>query len=551
MSRTGLANAAFVLILAAFAFLHLHRMASISPTWDEGTDIAITQCLARTHNPFACLDDISQTRLPYFIHALVPPAIKAQDAISFIASALTLLMLYAFARREFGLGVATLTAALYVTSPQILASGRMLMTHANALFMFFTTASFIAFYYFVRGRLPGPPTRTDKSVCATPAGVSATTSKSTAERCGTDTLVCALDIPNAGNRKALILSAVAFGLATSCSILGVFNGIVIGFFYAMTRRYAWRDLLFIPIAIATFFATSIIYLKPALLAKLIRACTLPNPYPFWNYLNLGTPHAPWYFSLVVFVIKIGPWWLALAAACYATTLHRPRRLQTTFLASFAIALLINFALKGFVFRYDAPHHQVQFYPLVCLGLAAVIVEHRMTKPLIAAIVLCFAIQLYDVIRFFPNYLFYGAQYGDRFIGEFYGPAVMHGQDRGPVNAYIDTLLARDPNVRILVADNNALERPEANFVPFTRRDPAVRYEYAFVDRLYAVHFRFPERDAYNAYIAARYVEDYTYYFPTHKWMYRVMKLSLGEGSLDGARETLTYRGTVAGWRHGG
>ena len=478
-----LANAAFVVIFAAFTFLHLHRMASISPTWDEGTDIAITQCLARTHTPFACLDDISQTRLPYFIHALVSPAIKAQYAISFVASALTLLMLYVFARREFGLGVATLTGALYATSPQLLSSGRMLMTHSNILFTMFTTASLIAFYYFVRGR-----------------------------------------------RSCLILSAIAFGLATSCSILGVFNGIAIAVFYAMQRRYAWRDLIFIPIAIATFFATSIIYLKPALLVQLIRACTLSNVYPFWNYLNLGSPHAPWYFSLVVFVIKIGPWWLVLAAACYATSLHRPRRLQTKFLASFGIGLLINFALKGFVFRYDAPHHQVQFYPLVCLGLAAVILEHRVTKLLIAAIVLCFAIQLSDVVRFFPNYLFYGAQYGDRFIGEFYGPAVMHGQDRGPINAYIDTLIARDPNVKILVADNNALERPEANFVPFTKRDPAVPYEYAFVDRLFATHVRFPERDAYNAYIAAHYVDDYTYYFPTGKWMYRVLKLNPAERS---------------------
>jgi hypothetical protein len=515
MSRVRLANAAFVLIFAAFAFLHLHRIASISPTWDEGTDIAITQCLARTHNPFGCLDDISQTRLPFFIHALVlmlTPSINAQYAISFTASALTLLMLYAFARREFGLGVATMTAALYVTSPQILAAGRMLMTHANILFTMFTTALFIAFYYFVRKRSAGgppagpPPARRQVKSASEPLAVQP---------------------PSRRRYEAtwLILSAIAFGLATSCSILGVFNGIFIAVFYAMTRRYAWRDLLFIPIAIATFFATSVIYLNPTLLVKLIRACTLPNPYPFWNYLNLGSPHAPWYFSLVLFVIKIGPWWLILAAACYATTLHRPRRLQTTFHAVFGIALLINFALKGFVFRYDAPHHQVQFYPLVCLLLAAVILDHRMTKPLIAAIAICFAIQLYDVIRFFPNYLFYGAQYGDRFIGEFYGPAVMHGQDRGPVNAYIDTLIARDPNVKILVADNNALERPEPNFVPFTKRDPAVRYEYAFVDRLFATHVRFPERDAYNAYIAAHYVEEYTYYFPTRVWMYRVLKLA--------------------------
>jgi 4-amino-4-deoxy-L-arabinose transferase-like glycosyltransferase len=508
ITRPRAANIVFAVIFAAFAFLHLYRMASISPTWDEGTDIEIIHCLAATHDPFACLGDISQTRLPFYIHAAVlaiTPRVEAQYAISFVASALTLLLLYAFARREFGVAVATMTAALYVLSPQLLASGRMLLTHANMLFTLFTTVSFVAFYYVVarsRGyevtQVLHPETPKPRDPAATP----------------------------------LLISAVAFGLATSCSILGVFNGLFIAVFYAMTigreRRMLWRDLLFLPVAVATFFATSIIYLQPKLLVALIRACTLPSPYPFWNYLGLGSPHAPWYFSLVIFVIKIGPWWLALAAICWILSRRpAPRTTQRAFLAAIAISLAINFALKGLVFRYDAPHHQVQFYPLVCLAIAAVLLGYefrrRVSVPLVAVIAVCFAIQLFDVVRFFPNYLFYGSQYGDRFIGEFYGPAVMHAQDRGPVNAYIDRLLARDPNVKILVADNNALERPEPNFVLFTKRDPRQRYEYAFVDRLFAVHFHLPERDAYNAYLAANYVEDYEYDFPPRVWMYRVMK----------------------------
>ncbi|MDP9360874.1 MAG: glycosyltransferase family 39 protein [Acidobacteriota bacterium] len=486
-SRAG--NISFALLFAAFVLLHFHRMASISPTWDEGTDIGIIHCLAATHDPFACLDDISQTRLPLYLHAAVlavTPRIEAQYLLSFVASALTLLLLYRFARREFGSAVATMTAALYVTSPQLLASGRMLLTHANILFTLFTTASFVAFYELVK----------------------------------------------TNRRRWLVASALAFGLATSCSILGVFNGLFIAVFYAMTilreRRASWLDLTFLPIAVATFFATSIIYLKPDLLGALIRACTLPDVYPFWNYLGLGSPHAPWYFPLVVFVIKIGPWWLALTAICCVISRRpAPRTVQRAFLSAFAVALLINFALKGFVFRYDAPHHQVQFYPLVYLGIATVCLGHefrrRVSMPLVAAIAICFVIQACDVVRFFPNYLFYGSQYGDRVIGEFYGPAVMHAQDRGPVNAYIDRLLARDPRVKILVADHNALERQEPNFVPFTKRDAAARYDYAFVDRLYAVHFRFPERDAYNRYVATNYVDDYTYDFPPNVWMYRVMR----------------------------
>ncbi len=507
ITRPRAANIVFAVIFAAFAFLHLYRMASISPTWDEGTDIEIIHCLAATHDPFACLDDISQTRLPFYIHAAVlavTPRMEWQYAISFTASALTLLLLYAFARREFGVAVATMTAALYVLSPQLLASGRMLLTHANMLFTLFTTVSFVAFYYVVARSRGFEVARSEISKPRDPA------------------------------TTPLLISAIAFGLATSCSIVGVFNGLFIAVFYAMTigreRRMLWRDLLFLPVAVATFFATSVIYLKPKLLVALVRACTLPKPYPFWNYLGLGSPHAPWYFSLVIFVIKIGPWWLALAAICWVISRRpAPSTTQRAFLAAIPISLIINFALKGLVFRYDAPHHQVQFYPLVYLAIAAVLLGYefrrRVSAPLVAVIAVCFALQLYDVVRFFPNYLFYGAQYGDRFIGEFYGPAVMHAQDRGPVNAYIDRLLARDPNVKILVADNNALERPEPNFVLFTKRDPSVRYEYAFVDRLYAVHFHLPERDAYNAYLAANYVEDYEYAFPPKVWMYRVMRKS--------------------------
>jgi multisubunit Na+/H+ antiporter MnhC subunit len=508
ITRPRAANIVFAVIFAAFAFLHLYRMASISPTWDEGTDIEIIHCLAATHDPFACLD-ISQTRLPFYIHAAVlavTPRVEWQYAISFTASALTLLLLYAFARREFGVAVATMTAALYVTSPQLLASGRMLLTHANMLFTLFTTVSFVAFYYGVarsQGRTVTPVLHRETAKPRDPAAT------------------------------AFLISAIAFGLATSCSIVGVFNGLFIAVFYAMTigreRRMLWRDLLFLPVAVATFFATSVIYLQPKLLVALIRACTLPKPYPFWNYLGLGSPHAPWYFSLVIFAIKIGPWWLALAAICWVISRRpAPRTTQRAFLAAIPISLVINFALKGLVFRYDAPHHQVQFYPLVYLAIAAVLLGYefrrRVSAPLVAVIAVCFALQLYDVVRFFPNYLFYGSQYGDRFIGEFYGPAVMHAQDRGPVNAYIDRLLARDPNVKILVADNNSLERPEPNFVLFTTRDPSVRYEYAFVDRLFAVHFHLPERDAYNAYLAANYVDDYEYDFPPKVWMYRVMRL---------------------------
>jgi hypothetical protein len=142
--------------------------------------------------------------------------------------------------------------------------------------------------------------------------------------------------------------------------------------------------------------------------------------------------------------------------------------------------------------------------------------------LIAVCVLS-AIQLFDVVRFFPHYLFYGAQYGERFIGEFYGPAVLHAQGRGEVWEVIDAIALRDPEAQILIADNNMFDAYGDRFVPFTKRDPNVRYRYALVDRLYATHFHFPERDPYNAHLAQHYRVAFETKFPPGVWVYRVME----------------------------
>jgi hypothetical protein len=441
-------KAALGALLALFAFLHLSRMGAVGFTWDEGGDLTTVQCLRDTHDPFACLADISQTRLPFYLHALIP---GSPFLLSFAFSLVTLLAVYVYARREYGWLVATLFAALYVTSPGLLASGRMVLTHSSVMFVCFTTLSMLALF---RGRM--------------------------------------------------VWCAILTGLAAACSILAALNLVFLGAFYLLKCRKRWRDLLFIPISAVTFFATTIIYLSPANFRALLNACLHPNLYPFWNYLGLGTNRAPWFFPFLLLAVKIGPWLVFL--------LHREARW-------FAAALLVHLVAKGAVFHYDTPHHQVQLYPLLYLFVAIGIA--RWWRPWVIAIVtVLFAVQLFDVFRFYPNYLFYGAQYGDLVIGEFYGPAVIHGQDRYPIWRFIDSM----PETTFLMADNNALDRFGPRFVPFTKRDPKVVYEYALVDRLYAKHFAFPERDAYNAYLARYYEPVFTTEFPPGVWVYRVMRL---------------------------
>lgn len=451
-------------ILAAFAFLHLYRMRVLSWTWDEGGDLATVNCLQQTRNPFACTDDISQTRFPFYLHAVAGklfPGDRMHLLISFAFSACTLLAVYAYARRQHGALAATLFAALYATSPQLLASGRMVLSHSHILCTAFSTLSFLALFEHQR----------------------------------------------TGQRRWLAACAVASGLAAASSVLAIFNAVVLLAFY--TRR-SWRDWIFVPIAAATFFASSIVYVKPAVFAQLVDACRHPGHYPFWNYLGLGTSSAPWFFPFALLAIKVGPWLVGLFIAIRARVAGALR---------FAIALLIVLVLKGAVFGYETPHHQVQFYPLLYLFISAGLA--RVWRPWIAVVVgLLFVAQIVDVVRFFPNYLFYGSQYGQRFIGEFYGPAVIHAQGRDDAYAMIDAL---PPSTVFLVADNNIFERTGPRYVPFTRRDPNARYEYALVDRLYATHFRFPERDAYNAFLAARCMPYRTIYFPPNVWVYRIMR----------------------------
>jgi 4-amino-4-deoxy-L-arabinose transferase-like glycosyltransferase len=453
-----------LVILAAFAFLHLHRMGELSWTWDEGSDLNTVNCLQRTADPFACMDDISQTRLPFYIHAVAGKLFagtRPHFLISFAFSMVTLLAVYAYARREYGALTATLFAALYATSPQLLTAGRMVLTHSHIIATAFSTLSFLALFEHQR----------------------------------------------TGKSRWLIACAVASGAAAASSVLAIFNGIVLLAFY---RRRAWRDWIFLPIAAATFFATSIIYVKPAVFAQLVEACRLGKVFTFWNYLGLGRSSAPWYFPFLLLAIKVGPWLVGLFVAI---------RMRAEGAARFAIAFLIVLILKGAVFGYETPHHQVQFYPLLYLFIAAGLA--RVWRPWVAVVVgLLFIAQIVDVVRFFPNYLFYGSQYGQRFIGEFYGPAVIHAQGREDAYAMIATL---PESTVFLVADNNIYERSGPRYVPFTQRDPKAHYEYALVDRLYATHFAFPERDAFNAYLAAHCVPYRTIYFPPHVWMYRVMR----------------------------
>lgn len=477
-----------ILIIVGFAALHLAAAGRVSFTWDEATDVGTVSCLASTRDPFACLNEPQQSRLPFYLHALVATVRPGEYPHYLLSSAFgvgNLLCFYIFARRVFGQTAATLAASLYATSIPLIASGRMLLTHSNVIFTTFTIVTVICFFSFVQHE----------------------------------------------RTSFLVLTGVAFGCSVASSLLGVFSLFVLVPFYAVTRTRESparvRHLLFFPISVGTFFALTLIYVDPAIFLEAARGTLQGHRYPFWNIFGFG-PESPWWFSLLLVAVKVGPWWILLLVVFGWFYFRNSSGIQKMLFASFVAGFIIYLLLKSAVF-YDAPHHHVAFYPFLYLLIAVAVVcrlrsfRYRAQRAAaLALLAMCFGLQVYDVWRFFPNYLFYGSQYGERFIGELYGPAVFHAQDKDPVNARIDVLLSR-PGVEILVADHNALERTGESFVPFTRRDSQKRYEFAFVDRLYARHFTFPETADYNQFLARYYVEDYTYYFPPEVWAYKILR----------------------------
>ncbi|HEV2760138.1 MAG TPA: glycosyltransferase family 39 protein [Acidimicrobiales bacterium] len=470
------------------AALLLWAAGSISWTWDEQVDMAIVDCLVASRNPFACTSDIEQTRLPFYVHAAaatLAPWEGVHYAISAVFGLVNVVLVFVLARSRFGLQTALVAMALVATTPTLLASGRMLLSHSNVMLTTFTLVAVVAYDRFDRN----------------------------------------------ADRRFFWLSAAALGLAVASSVLGLLTALVIaGYWLAAGQRRELREpVVYAAVAGAAFLLSTLVYLQPRNLATFVNALLHTYRFPEWNYMGLATNEAPRWFSPLLFVIKIGPWWAALFAVA-PLVLRRSAVGEGGRRCALAIwgGFLAYLVLKSGVLRYDAPHQQAAWYPLVLVVVAATVTElvrraGAARSLVLTAMTLFAALHLYDTHRFFPNYLFHGVQYGSSLIGEFYGPAVFHAQDRTDIDDRLDAIVAADPTVRILMADNNAFQRGGENFVPFTRRDPEATYSFAVLDRLYASHFGFPERDEYNAFLAREYRVVHSHNFPGDEWAYRILR----------------------------
>lgn len=131
-------------------------MGEFSLGLEEKFDINVVNCYLMKQSILKCSGDISQAPLTYEIHAILGKIISLQvlehphQLISFLFGLGSLLIWLIFLHEEFGKKISTATIGLVVLSNSFLASTRMILTHSNIIFIFFTTILFTQFYYFYK-----------------------------------------------------------------------------------------------------------------------------------------------------------------------------------------------------------------------------------------------------------------------------------------------------------------------------------------------------------------------------------------------------------------
>lgn len=489
----------FFAMLSSFIFLHVYKMGAVSPTKDELIDLGILGCLNERLNPFKCYDDISQTRFVYYVYgvgiALINPlfGLLSPYVISTVFNTLLLLEVFFFARKEYGIHVALMTALLMTLSPQIIASGRMLLTHSNVVATFLNVSTVILFYYYLKY----------------------------------------------GKPKYMILSAVSFGLAVGSTMVAATSIIYILTMYVLNnpkiKSARQRELLFLPISVVTFFASTIIYLDKNKLKRLINSTLnygFTKEYVHWNYLGLGSHKAPPFFSFLLLVIKLTPWWTLFIPLSFLIALREKKDLKHDFIKSTLAYILFICILRSFIATYDAPHHQVLFYPFAYLSIAYgthslySLISNKLAKKIYITLITAFIVMSSTTLAtFFPNLIFQGAEYGETFIGEFYGPAVILCQDMDVFIEKVEETAGDEPVIydgQSMHCLEIALQPRLKNLVPFNKIESGKKYGYA-VDSYLQKHFNLENKEQYQAYLYKNCVEAYSYNFPLGYKMYTLYK----------------------------
>lgn len=459
---------------------------SAGTTYDETADLRITRELKEGGSPFANIEIPSQTRLVYYLHAL-GESISKNPLVHYLISALSILLLmplwYFFLYKHHSKRAANVMLVLMLSSVPLITAGRHLLTHSNATFTLFFSLTFMQLYLFLS---------TQKI-------------------------------------KYLLLSGIYWGFSIALSLLGIFAVLpfllLLIFFWKQTGVKLKNLFIFAGVALLTFLASTIIYCDPAILQAAINEAIEGHEYTYWNYFNTGKTQAPYWFSLLLFTVKAHPV-VVLVLLYSCVILGRSEILLHRFFAAVSIGVFLFLWLKSGVFHYDAPHHQVQFFPLVYAAISITVVDFlqkkqkRLTNTIAVVALLHQGIMVYPC---YPNLLFYGAQYGERFIGQFYGPAVVHGLGISELHKEINDLISEKPDTKILKQETSATRLSGEHLVNVAERDSHIVYPYAVASYLDLHHLQHHDSKIFAELLKNEYVQVKTFYYPYGVAMFTMYK----------------------------
>lgn len=453
-----------LLLLGGFVWLSLFQIGSAGYTLDERADQIRVSCYVAELNPFKCFDDPTQARLPYYIHAAVEyitpesHTLSAHHLISVGFTTLAIFIFFVFAQKEYGRNIGLLSLALSVSSIPLITTSRGLLTASNALFLCATVAFLITFYYSLKTKYKG----------------------------------------------LFLFSGLLFGVAAGTSLLSVLTILPAGLLYvALPAKRSWSHLAWAPLAAIGFFSTSITHADPSHLLETILLLGSGVNYYYWNIFSLGTTSAPWWYSFLVFGVKTSPWLFLIILSTPTFIRWKHKTLPELFLGASYLFILSYLFLKSSLFDYGAPHQQVHLLPLAYL-LAAIVISRfysslssTITRILTLIVVGgMFVMQLWYIGVFHPQYTFFGAQYGEAYIGEIYGPATLHCQGYDDINKRMRELQA-DGNT--IIFQNESCIHDGVELTRFSDHQLGNSYDYAFLDHLHG-HLRFDGRDSYETYV---------------------------------------------------
>jgi hypothetical protein len=480
-----------IIVLSLYVFICFHQELPNINTADEKVDSRIVTCYADTLDPLECQEDITQARLPYYIHALAKVYLRSifgrsiHHVVSMAFGAATIVLIYLFALKETNEKTAILSICLLATSMQFLSSSRMALSQSNIIFTALTTATAIAFYYFIK----------------------------------TD------------NTKTLILSAILYGLTVASNLLGVLIPLLLIIFYIISGKRTPKAtyLIFLPVAVIIFFLASPVYLKSENIEETITLITTTPTPEEWNYLGTYNVRTPWFFSYVLFTVKMTPWWTILFIYTIAY-MNKKTDLCGKFSKSILIYVLVILFIKSAKYGYDNPHHQVNIYPLVCFTIAYNIeliysaLKSKWWETAFSTIIaLMFTLQLSQIYLFYPYMHFYGSQYGKQFVGSIYGPAVLTVPDIRSDNALIKRMTNDQKILDIFQFCRDM--RVKKKFRAFKEGEYKSSRKYAIIDYLWGDHWEYEPmcRQLYREYIRTNCEKIYSNRFPVNfeiKALYR-------------------------------